>query len=301
MTAPPEGLVLLLDKPVGPTSFDLVADTRRALRERRVGHTGTLDPLASGLLVVCVGEATKLVPFLTETDKVYAATIQLGRETASGDLDGAVTFEAPPGVAGALEDAAIASAIARLTGTFEQRPPAFSAVKVEGRPLYERARAGETVEAPLRTVRVERFDVLARRGDALDVEVACGKGTYIRSLAIDLGRTLGVGGHLTALRRLRNGAFGVERAGSQVALREGTLPPTARLSPLEAMGGMPRIEASPELALALRQGKTPVVAAAPGRHAVADAQGRLVAIVEVGAEGCARVLRGFGASTLDIP
>lgn len=293
-TPPAEPRVLLLEKPVGPTSFDVVARVRRALHERRVGHCGTLDPLASGLLVVCLGEATKLVPFLTDCDKAYEAVITLGRETASGDLDGPVVSEVPPERAVAVSDEAIARAIAALTGEIEQRPPVYSAVKVEGKPLYARVRAGEEVEAPLRRVRVDRFELVAREGASLRVRVDCGKGTYIRSLAIDLGRALGVGGHLTALRRTRVGAFALELALPLEALAESPDAVLRRaLSPAEALRHLPRAEATEGEVLMLRQGKRPVVAWGEGRRAVVDATGRLVAVAEVDAEGVARVLRGF--------
>jgi tRNA pseudouridine55 synthase len=284
----------LLDKPVGPTSFDVVARVRRALHERRAGHCGTLDPLASGLLVVCLGEATKLVPFLTDCDKSYEAVITLGRETASGDLDGPIVSEVPPETVAAVPDQAIAQAIAGLTGEIEQRPPVYSAVKVEGKPLYARVRAGEAVEAPLRRVRVDRFELLAREGASLRVRVDCGKGTYIRSLAIDLGRALGVGGHLNALRRTRVGAFPLDLALTVEALAASPDEVLRRaLSPAEALPHLPRAEATEDEVRMLQQGKRPVVAWGEGRRAVVDATGRLVAVVEVGPGGLARVLRGF--------
>jgi tRNA pseudouridine55 synthase len=289
-----EGRVLLLDKPVGPTSFDCVAAARRAFRERRIGHAGTLDPLASGLLIICVGAATRLVPYLMEGEKRYRASIRLGRETASGDLDGETVTIHEPSVVAAVGDAEVADGIRALTGRIRQRPPVFSAVKVDGKPLYARARAGEAVEAPERVVDVHRFVLLERMGDTLDVEVDCGKGTYIRSLAIDLGRALGVGAHLTALRRLRSGPFEVGEAVTLDDLR--TAPdrvPTLR--PWDAMAGASRRVVEPGLEAELRQGKAPVVDWGPGFHVAATPSLELVALVEVDETGRVRVLRGFAA------
>lgn len=290
-----EGRVLLLDKPVGPTSFDCVAAARRAFRERRVGHAGTLDPLASGLLVVCIGAATRLVPHLMGGDKRYRATICLGRETISGDLDGETVSESDAGRAAAVADAAVLAGLVALTGTITQRPPVYSAVKVDGKPLYVRARAGEAVVAPERIVDVHRFALLSRREETLEVEVDCGKGTYIRSLAIDLGRRLGVGAHLTALRRLRSGPFDVADAVTLDALR-GAPQAISSLSPWEALADASRQIASPALELALRQGKTPKVDWKAGFHAVATAEHQLIALVSVDHSGVLRVIRGFAAT-----
>ncbi len=303
---PPEGLVLLVDKPVGPTSFDVVAAVRRALGERRVGHTGTLDPLAEGLLPVCVGECTKLVPFLTDCDKQYEATIRLGRETASGDTDSPTVSESSDEAISAVTDAAIEAALVNLRGTIVQRPPAYSAIKVDGKPLYERVRNGEAVEAPLRTVTVHSLTVLGRDGDRLDVAVSCSKGTYVRSLAIDLGRALGVGGHVTRLRRTSVGAFQVTEAVTLSDI-EARVPGLIErgLSPAAALRHLPAAVVSPGLERLIRQGKTPLVEWAPGLHAIFDADGALVAIAEVDAAAAGvaepdgprrlRVVRGFMA------
>jgi tRNA pseudouridine55 synthase len=291
---PSEGRVLLLDKPVGPTSFDAVAAVKRGWQSRRVGHTGTLDPLAGGLLVVCVGEATKLVPFLTDCDKVYDATIRLGRETRSGDVDGETLSEASADVVAAVETPRIVEALARLTGEIEQRPPVFSAIKVDGKPLYARARAGEDVEAPLRQVRVDAFDLIAREGADLHVRVACGKGTYIRSLAIDVGRAMGTGGHLIALRRTRLGPFDVADACTLDAFKAAPENALAQaIRPGDAMPWMPRRVPSPELEMMIRQGKAPLVDWGPGRFTVLTETGTLIAVVDVDAAGMLRVVRGF--------
>src|SRR3712207_286159 len=190
--------VLVIDKPKGPTSFDVVRQVRGLLKVKKVGHTGTLDPMATGVLPLCLGEATKVAGFITEGDKAYDATVRLGAETDTQDAEGQVTARSP---VPPLTPALLESALARFRGTFEQVPPMYSAVKVAGRRLYELARAGEEVERAARAVTVHRFDVEPVRGEAsaFRVEVDCSSGTYVRSLAADLGRSLGGGAHLRRL------------------------------------------------------------------------------------------------------
>jgi tRNA pseudouridine55 synthase len=188
----------------------MVDRVRRALREKRVGHTGTLDPFATGVLVVCVGKATRLARFLAEGDKVYHATIRLGWATATDDLTGE---PAGPRREVAIARGDIEAAARGLTGDIDQRAPAFSAKRQKGRRLYEMARAGDASEPPPTSrVHVRSFAVLEVRGSAVDVAVTCSPGTYIRALARDLGAALGVGGHLTALRRLSSSGFTVDDA-----------------------------------------------------------------------------------------
>lgn len=208
------GGLLLVDKPAGCTSHDVVGRVRRILRTRRVGHAGTLDPMATGLLVVAVERSTKLLSHLVLAGKSYTATIRLGLSTTTDDYEGLPT--ARHRVGGITEDL-VRQEISRLTGDILQRPSAVSAIKVAGRRAYEMVRAGEQVELPARPVRVDRFELIGpmRFGDEvvdLDVEVDCSSGTYIRALARDLGLALGVGGHLTALRRTAVGPFRVEQA-----------------------------------------------------------------------------------------
>ena len=211
--------LLLVDKPAGVTSHDVVLAARRAFGESRIGHAGTLDPFATGLLVLLLGRATRLLPYLDGVPKEYEATIALGRETDTDDPLGATVREAaPPG------DEAIAEAIVQLTGALEQRPPAYSAKRVGGRRAYEAARAGDAL--PLAPARVTVFgwrDV-ARDGATLRAMIACGGGTYIRALARDLGRLTGSAAHLTALRRVRSGPFRVADAVSLETLRSGETP-----------------------------------------------------------------------------
>jgi tRNA pseudouridine55 synthase len=209
---PPPGL-LVVDKPGGWTSHDVVGKVRGLVGTRKVGHAGTLDPMATGVLVLGVERATKLLGHLALDTKTYLATIRLGAETSTDDAEGEPTATAD---ASGVEEAALAAGVATLTGDIAQVPSTVSAIKVDGRRAYERARAGEEVTLAARPVHVGRFDVLAIRREGptvdLDVLVDCSSGTYVRALARDLGRGLGVGGHLTALRRTRVGPFTLEHA-----------------------------------------------------------------------------------------
>ena len=206
----PAGL-LIIDKPSGITSHGVVANVRRALNTRKVGHAGTLDPMATGVLLLGVGRATRLLGHLALHDKAYTATIRLGATTVTDDREGDVVATADPGMLARLSDAAIDEAVADLTGDLMQVPTAVSAIKVDGKRAYDLVRSGAEVELRARAVHVARFAVqgVRRAPDAvdLDVEVACSTGTYVRALARDLGVALGVGGHLTALRRTRVGAW----------------------------------------------------------------------------------------------
>lgn len=205
--------IVVVDKPAGMTSHDVVARCRRIYATRRVGHAGTLDPMATGVLVIGVERATKILGLLTATSKSYAASIRLGQSTSTEDAEGDMLHTVS---AQHLTDEAIATAIGQLRGDIMQVPSAVSAVKVEGRRAYRLVREGRPVELAARPVRVDRFDMLAARRTGelidLDVEVDCSSGTYIRALARDLGAALGVGGHLTALRRTRVGRFGLDQA-----------------------------------------------------------------------------------------
>jgi tRNA pseudouridine55 synthase len=212
----PDGL-LVVDKPAGWTSHDVVGRARRLCATRKVGHAGTLDPMATGVLVLGIGRATRLLTFLVGCDKDYTATIRLGQATITDDAEGEVTAIAP---ADGVTPERLATAVADLTGELQQVPSSVSAIKVNGERSYHRVRAGEEVDLPARPVTVSRFDVLATRaGDVdgipvldVDVEVTVSSGTYVRALARDLGAALGVGGHLTALRRTRVGAFTLPEA-----------------------------------------------------------------------------------------
>lgn len=214
-TDPTSG-VLLVDKPAGMTSHDVVARTRRLAGTRKVGHAGTLDPMATGLLLLGLNSSTRLLTYLVGLDKEYLATIRLGASTTTDDRDGEQTGQADAALVAAISDEDIARVLAKLTGDIDQVPSTVSAIKVDGQRAYARARAGETVELASRHVRVSEFEVLSRRDEAgfadLDVRVRCSSGTYIRALARDAGWMLRVGGHLTALRRTRVGPFHVDDA-----------------------------------------------------------------------------------------
>jgi tRNA pseudouridine55 synthase len=212
-----DGLVVV-DKPSGWSSHDVVGRVRRLAGTRKVGHAGTLDPMATGVLILGINRATRFLTYLVGADKEYTATIRLGQSTVTDDAEGEVTDSLGAGVVG---DAALAAAIGELTGSISQVPSSVSAIKVDGRRSYARVRAGEDVALEARPVTIRRFDVLGRRsviaegGTAVtdvDVVVACSSGTYIRALARDLGAALGVGAHLTALRRTRVGPFTLDDA-----------------------------------------------------------------------------------------
>ena len=201
--------VLVVDKPGGPTSHDVVDRVRRALRTRRVGHTGTLDPFATGVLPVCVGRATRLARFLSGGEKEYVATVRLGFATTTDDRTGE-PLGAP--VPADVAPAALAAALDGLVGSFDQVPPAFSAKHVGGRRLYELARRGVTVPRAAMPVTVHAIRLLAREADTVEIAVRCSAGTYVRALARDLGERLGTGAHLTALRRTRSGPFDLSQS-----------------------------------------------------------------------------------------
>jgi tRNA pseudouridine55 synthase len=215
MTGGKDGLVIV-DKPGGMTSHDVVARIRRLAGTRRVGHAGTLDPMATGVLVVGVEKATRLLGYLALTEKQYDATIRLGQSTSTDDAEGEVTFTALAKAQETVTPETLAAAIAGLTGEIQQVPPAVSAIKVDGQRAYKLTRAGAAPELKPRPVTVYEFTVTAIRpaGDMVDVDatVRCSSGTYIRALARDLGAALGTGGHLTALRRTRVGGYGLAAA-----------------------------------------------------------------------------------------
>jgi tRNA pseudouridine55 synthase len=216
-----EAGLVVVDKPAGMTSHDVVGRCRRIFGTRKVGHAGTLDPMATGVLVVGIERATKILGMLTATDKSYAATIRLGQTTSTEDAEGEVLQTVS---AAGVGETQIEASVAALRGEIDQIPSAVSAIKVGGQRAYKMAREGHTVELASRTVRIDRFDVLSvRRAEDfvdVDVEVDCSSGTYIRALARDVGEALAVGGHLTALRRTRVGNFGLEQAATLDDLAE---------------------------------------------------------------------------------
>ncbi|WP_309065215.1 tRNA pseudouridine(55) synthase TruB [Microbacterium sp.] len=275
--------ILLIDKPGGLTSHDVVARIRRAFGTRKVGHAGTLDPMATGLLVVGVEGATRLLTYIVGADKTYTATIRLGQSTTTDDAEGEIVATAGDAAWTAVDEDAIRSGIRQLTGAIAQVPSSVSAIKIDGRRAYDRVRAGEDVQLAARRVTVSRFDVLdIRRGDGvldLDVIVDCSSGTYIRALARDLGAALAVGGHLTALRRTRVGGFDIADAAGLDDLAHATM-----LDPAEAAARvMPVLRVSADEARDLRHGKRLHGQAArltAAEVAAVDPDGLLVGIVE---------------------
>ncbi|NJD26642.1 MAG: tRNA pseudouridine(55) synthase TruB [Betaproteobacteria bacterium] len=275
--------VLLLDKPLGMTSNDALQKARRLFSAAKGGHTGTLDPLASGLLPLCFGEATKFAADLLDADKVYEATLALGSETDSGDAEGEVIATA----AVDLDETAISGVLPRFTGNIAQVPPMHSALKRDGRPLYELARRGEVVERAARAVTIHGIDLLEFSGSTLRLRVACSKGTYIRVLATDIGRTLGCGAHLGGLRRTAVGKLGLDAAVTLDALAG--LDEDARLRCLQPVDAllreMPAVVLSGEAALRFRHGNpVDLPPGMAGRLRAYDGE-RLLGIGERGADG----------------
>ncbi|WP_052852099.1 tRNA pseudouridine(55) synthase TruB [Streptomyces avicenniae] len=278
-----DGLVVV-DKPAGFTSHDVVAVLRGIARTRRVGHAGTLDPMATGVLVLGLGRATRLLGHLALTEKEYRGTVRLGQTTVTDDAEGEVT--GATGAAG-LDPAAVAAAVAALTGDLMQVPAKVSAIKIDGKRSYRRVRDGEDVEIPARPVTVSTFTVTAtaeRTADDgtpvtdLDVTVVCSSGTYIRSLARDLGAALGTGGHLTALRRTRVGPYALEAAHTLDALR-------AELAVLPlgeaAAAAFPRWDVDERAARLLGNGaRLDAPGLPPGPVAVFGPEERFIALVE---------------------
>jgi tRNA pseudouridine55 synthase len=275
-----DGLIVV-DKPGGMTSHDVVARIRRLARTRRVGHGGTLDPMATGVLVIGVGRATRLLTYVIGAGKSYAGTIRLGQSTLTDDVEGEVIASTP---AGGIGDDEIRSALGALRGEIAQVPSAVSAIKVDGRRAYKRVRDGETVALAPRRVTVSRLDVLAIRRDEpdvvdVDVDVACSSGTYIRAIARDAGAALGVGGHLTALRRTAVGGFTLTEAASLPEL-EDRAPEVVNLPMAGAARRFfPPREADADEAKVLSHGGSLDPAGIDGPYAVFDPAGGLIAIV----------------------
>ncbi|GAP63283.1 tRNA pseudouridine55 synthase [Ardenticatena maritima] len=247
--------ILIVDKPAGMTSHDVVARVRKLARQRKIGHAGTLDPLATGVLVLGLGKATRLLEYLTGHDKRYLAAVMLGQTTTTYDAEGEVvrTYEGEWPSREAVE-----AALERFRGEIEQRPPLFSAIKQGGERLYEKARRGENVDVPPRRVIIHELHLLRYAPPLLELDVRCSKGTYIRSLAHDLGEALGTGAFLAALRRTASGPFTIEQAHTlpeiEAAARERRL--DELLLPLGAgLETLPAVRLSPEEARRLAQGQ----------------------------------------------
>lgn len=289
--------IVLLDKPEQLSSNQALQAVRRLLRAAKGGHAGALDPLATGLLPLCFGEATKLAHGLLGSRKAYLAECRLGIATTTADREGEVVSrrEVP-----ALDEARLEAALARFRGRIVQVPPAYSALKQGGEPLYVKARRGEAVEVPPREVEVHRLTCEGRSGDVLRLHVECGSGTYVRSLAADLGEALGCGAHLASLRRLwvepfREPAM-VTLEQLQQAAEQGEGALERWVLPLEAgLAELPALHLDAAASLAVTQGRQIVLPppAAPGRHAAFADNGRLLALVDQDETGRIRILRGF--------
>jgi tRNA pseudouridine55 synthase len=294
--------ILLLDKPNGLSSNQALQKVRRLFNARKAGHTGSLDPLATGLLPICFGEATKIAGHLLGARKAYAAECLLGVTTTTADADGDILrTRAVP----ALTYADIDTAMAPLRGHIVQTPPIYSAIKRDGVALYKRARRGEAVQAPPRNVEVSRFDLVQHSENRLQLQIECGSGTYVRSLVSDLGESLGCGAHLTALRRLWVEPF-VEPvmltlAQLQALFDDGGFDRLdAQVLPLESgLTALPALVVSAAEAAQLKQGKCVVQSALTDQPLcrALDAQDRLVALVEIDGAGLVRVRRGFNSAS----
>ena len=285
LAAPNPGLVIV-DKPTGMTSHDVVSRCRRVFGTRKVGHAGTLDPMATGVLVIGIERATKILGLLSGTSKSYAATIRLGRTTTTDDAEGDVVQDVS---AAGVTDDAISAGVAVLRGEISQRPSTVSAIKVDGKRAYQLVREGREVELAARTVRIDRFDVLAIRrvGESvdIDVEVDCSSGTYIRALARDLGSGLrvggregpSVGGHLTALRRTRVGGYGLDHARTLEQLNDH--PALSYTLDQACLLGFPRRDITAEQAVDAGHGRPLPAAGIEGVYAATDPEGRVLALL----------------------
>ncbi len=291
------GGVLVVDKPAGPTSFDVVSRVRRLLGAAKAGHAGTLDPMATGVLAICLDDAVKLQQFLAGEDKAYEAVVAFGAATDTEDAEGKVVERGDPS---GLDAAAVAAALPGFLGEIRQVPPMYSAVRVAGRRLHRAARAGETVVRPPRTVRIEALELLSFRpagdGPALArLAIRCGKGTYVRALASDLGRAVGVPAHLASLRRTASGPFSLDRAVPLAAAerlgRDDPAALRARLvPPAEALAFLPALALTGSQALELSHGRALELPMPRGPCRALDAAGRLVAVCAAG-DGWVRPVR----------
>lgn len=288
--------LLLLDKPLGLSSNQALQKARHLLRAEKGGHTGALDPLATGLLPLCFGEATKIAGSLLGSRKAYRAEVHLGVTTTTADLEGEVVLERPVPT---LDAATIEMALASLRGRIVQVPPVYSALKQGGEPLYLKARRGEAVQAPPREVEVYSLDLLAGTEATLSLHVECGSGTYVRSLAVDLGEALGCGAHLTGLRRLWIDPF---RASAMVTLEQletaagqGEPAMDALLLPVAAgLAGWPALHLDQEQSHAVTRGRRINLTGQPaGAYAAFAPDGRPIALCELDQDGTLRIQRGF--------
>ncbi len=273
------GGVLVVDKPSGPTSFDVVQKVRRALGAKKCGHTGTLDPLATGVLPICVDDATKVAQFIVEQTKSYDAQVTLGVETDTLDSQGTVVARAP---VRSFTPAELEAALAPFRGTYAQTPPMYSAVKVQGRRLYELARAGEQVERAAREVTVSELVLKDFGAERLTLSVTCSKGFYVRTLAQELGKALGCGAHLSALRRTASGTFRLDQAVPLADVLADPAAAKARLVSVEvALAGLPGLTLSAAQVERARHGGEVEVSEPERLVRVLGPDGELIAVADV--------------------
>lgn len=273
--------ILIIDKPVGPTSHDIVSSVRKILKEKKVGHTGTLDPAATGVLPLVLGKATKLARYLTGGDKRYLATFKLGQTTDTLDAEGTVTSEKPVNVT----EAQVREAVAKFVGTIDQTPPMYSAKKIEGQRLYELARQGVTIEREAKRVTIHSCDVLEVKLPEVTVDVLCSAGTYVRVLAADIGEALGCGAHLKTLRRTAAGSFKIDDAVSLEALADDPTMAKTRLLPLSrALSDLPTIALPIGVVKMVTSGYQLCVADLRALDTPSFAEGATVALVSDGGE-----------------
>jgi len=269
--------LLVVNKPAGMTSHDVVNCVRRIAQTRRVGHTGTLDPMATGVLVLVLGPATRLARFVSGCDKAYRAEVCLGSTTTTYDAEGVITSQAPVDVSTVALDAALA----QFRGSVQQVPPMYSAIKIQGKKLYELARQGQEVARQPRAVTIHQLMLRAWDSPTLTLDIVCSPGTYIRSLAHDLGQVLGCGAHLTALTRTAVGAFTLAQSHTLLALAQPGALKMALQPPHTALNTMPAITLTPDQEKAARHGQTQAleIVAQPPWVQARDADGQLVAIL----------------------
>ena len=292
--------VLLLNKPIGITSNAALQIAKRLYQAEKAGHTGTLDPFASGLLPLCFGEATKFSQYQLHADKAYRAVLQLGVTTTTGDPEGTVLETRPVDV----NDTQIAAAIAQFTGAIEQTPPMYSALKHQGKPLYEYARAGIEIERKARPVHIRSISLIARQAHTLTLDVVCSAGTYIRTLAESIGAVLGCGAHLIALTRTGSGGFTLDQAVSLSALEsDSAAARDTRLMPADGLVTyLPQIIISVADAAALRQGQRPHLPNPPAAAELLrayDPVQQFLGLIEVQDDGLALARRLMNTAQTD--
>ena len=288
--------VIVVDKPSGPTSFDIVRNIRRIFRTKKVGHTGTLDPLATGVLAICLNDATRIVPYLTDSHKEYLATIRLGVVSNTYDSEGVVESCGHPEALCSISESKVCQTLEGFLGVQSQVPPIYSAIKVDGQRAYARARRGESFELKARTVEIFEADLVGFDSDQVVVRIVCSKGTYIRSIAHDLGQRLGVGGLLSGLRRTRVGDLRIENAVDLETLSSLESDGLNKycLSVKQALSSWTHVTLEPRDVKNVQQGRKLVRRHGRNEPYLAlDSTGAVVALMEGSDNAPCKILRGF--------